>query len=261
MTAVLATSGETPLEQWERRTRWLIVLAALVPLFGALGGGDTVHGGQLVIDFVAWAVFAVDLAVHLRLRRRYVRTWQGMFDVGIVLLTFPWYFLPGLAAGQAVVAVRLARLARVAALLLKGGIASVFLRLGKTAVFAVSLVLVAAIIVRRVEPSSSGFDSFGDSLWWAVVTITTVGYGDLVPVTVEGRIAAGVLMVGGLAVLGSIAATLGAYLNAEERASARAEREDVTVETVLSEVRRLHTKVDAIADGGRETSPRAGPEA
>ena len=246
------------LTHWEQRTRWVIVLAALIPLFGALGGSDSVDRGQLGIDIVAWVVFAVDLAVHLRLRRHYLRTWQGTIDLGIVLLTFPWYIIPGFSAAQILVAVRLARLARVVALVVKGGIAHVFFRLGKTAVFAVALVLASAIVVRRVEPPSSGFDSLGDAVWWAVVTITTVGYGDLVPVTTEGRIAAGILMVGGLAVFGSIAATLAAYLNLQEQSRGAPEGREVTVETLLEEVQHIHRKVDTLTAGQSPDAPDQG---
>jgi len=250
-----AVTVDPRLTQWEERTRWVIVLAALIPLFGALGGSDTISGGQVAIDIVAWVVFAVDLAVHLRLRRHYLRTWPGTVDLGIVLLTFPWYVIPGFSAAQVLVAVRLARLARVVALVVKGRIAQVFFRLGKTAVFAVALVLAAATVVRRVEPPSSGFDSLGDSIWWAVVTITTVGYGDLVPVTPEGRIAAGILMVGGLAVFGSIAATLAAYLNLQGQSRAAAEDRAITVETLLEEVQHLHRKVDTLMAGESPDTP------
>jgi len=259
VTTAVAGSDETRLARWEQQTRWVIVLAALIPLFGALGDDSDIHSGQLGIDVLAWLVFAVDLAVHLRLRRRYLRTWRGVLDVAIVIVTFPWYVLPGLSGSQLLVTARLARLARIVVVVVKGGIARVVVRLGKTAVFAVSLAVAAAIIVKQVEPPSSGFDSFGDSLWWAVVTITTVGYGDLVPVTVQGRIAAGVLMVGGLAVLGSIAATLGAYLYVEE-GSGGFDPDELTLASLLGEIRALHHKVDSLTDEP-PSSPREEPPA
>jgi voltage-gated potassium channel len=54
--------------------------------------------------------------------------------------------------------------------------------------------------------------TFWDALWWAVVTITTVGYGDVSPVTTEGRLAAGVLMVLGIAFFSFLTATFTAAL-------------------------------------------------
>jgi voltage-gated potassium channel len=58
------------------------------------------------------------------------------------------------------------------------------------------------------SPTNEEFDTFGDSLWWGIVTLTTVGYGDIVPITEKGRIAGTFLMLTGIATLGLIAGTL-----------------------------------------------------
>jgi voltage-gated potassium channel len=52
--------------------------------------------------------------------------------------------------------------------------------------------------------------NLGDAFWWAIVTVTTVGYGDIYPVTTEGKIIASVLMIFGIAILGILISTLGA---------------------------------------------------
>jgi voltage-gated potassium channel len=52
----------------------------------------------------------------------------------------------------------------------------------------------------------STFGSWGDSLWWALTTLTTVGYGDHMPVTTAGRLVAAAVMIAGVAVLGGVAA-------------------------------------------------------
>jgi len=52
----------------------------------------------------------------------------------------------------------------------------------------------------------------GDAFWWAIVTVTTVGYGDIYPVTVEGKIIASILMIFGIAILGVLISTLGVSL-------------------------------------------------
>jgi voltage-gated potassium channel len=61
-----------------------------------------------------------------------------------------------------------------------------------------------------------GFENIWDSLWWGVVTITTVGYGDLVPESAAGRAVATVLMMGGLALLGALAGSLAAFLRIQD---------------------------------------------
>jgi len=64
---------------------------------------------------------------------------------------------------------------------------------------AITIVLVAGLVERLVEPEV--FDSLGLSYWWAITTVTTVGYGDVVPVSTGGRVVGSVLMLSGLALI------------------------------------------------------------
>lgn len=80
---------------------------------------------------------------------------------------------------------------------------------GATAiVYAASLAILEA---ERGQPGSH-INSFGDALWWAMVTVTTVGYGDLIPVTATGRLVAVALMIGGITLLGVVTATLASWI-------------------------------------------------
>jgi voltage-gated potassium channel len=67
--------------------------------------------------------------------------------------------------------------------------------------------------------SNRAIGSFGDALWWAVVTATTVGYGDVSPVTLEGRLIAVVLMLTGIGVIGVFTATVASAFFEEEKDS------------------------------------------
>jgi voltage-gated potassium channel len=82
----------------------------------------------------------------------------------------------------------------------------------------------AVLAVERGAPHATIL-SFGDAVWWACVTIATVGYGDYVPVTVLGRLLAVLLMVGGLVIIGTASATIVSYLN-ERLAQARERLEE-----------------------------------
>lgn len=197
---------------WEHRTLPLIVAAALLPMVQVFSGRpDWV---ETLIDSAAWLVFVLDLIVHIRIKRSYLRTGLGKFDLAINIITFPWMLLfPGATVLQSLAVVRLARLARVAVVALRGvpKLRSLFEKLGRAFLYVAIIVVAASLIEMRVEPESSGFVTFGDSLWWGVVTLTTVGYGDIAPVTSVGRVVGVVVMLVGLAFLGTIAGSLASF--------------------------------------------------
>jgi voltage-gated potassium channel len=195
----------------------------VVPLIGVGTGTEGFGVGGVTIELLSWAVFVVDLVVHLRLRRRYLRTGVGRFDLAVVLLTSPWYLIPGAGGGEVVALLRLARLARVLMVAARGPvIRRTIQRLGRPFLYAVVALLVSSIIVYRAEDGKAGFETYGDALWWGVVTITTVGYGDLIPSTPVARYAATALMVAGVALLGTIAASLASLFRLEDVADEKA---------------------------------------
>ena len=237
------------LQRWERRTRLPIVLAAVLPVVTLLG--PTEDGARLGLDLATWAVFVVDLVVHVWLRRGYLRSRWGIFDVVVVLLSFPWYVFPGISGSDVLVLARLARLGRVLALGVKGDLLVFLQRMGRSGAVAGSLCLFAAVVVRAVEPASSGFGDLGDGLWWSMVTLTTVGYGDLFPVTTAGRIVAVLLMFGGLALLGTIAGSLAALFEKEDEEAdaeheAREDAQAADLAALRAEIRALHEKLDRL---------------
>jgi voltage-gated potassium channel len=76
-------------------------------------------------------------------------------------------------------------------------------------IFVISLAVFSA---ERHAPNAT-ITNYGDAVWWAMETISTVGYGDMVPVTVPGRIFAVMLMLGGMVIVGATTATVISYLN------------------------------------------------
>jgi voltage-gated potassium channel len=76
---------------------------------------------------------------------------------------------------------------------------------------------IASLVAYHAEhPVNPEFATVGDALWWGIVTITTVGYGDIVPKTTTGRWAAVVIMVTGIAVLGVLAGSLASFFRLGE---------------------------------------------
>ena len=87
---------------------------------------------------------------------------------------------------------------------------------------ATAMSVIAAVIERLIDPA---FDDMGIALWWAVTTVTTVGYGDIVPESHAGRAAASVLMITGLALIPTLTSIVVATLVAQRSAQERQEEE------------------------------------
>ena len=100
--------------------------------------------------------------------------------------------------------------------------------------------LAGALLEYYVERDAGGVSSFGDALWWAVVTATTVGYGDLSPVTSTGRVIAVVLMFVGIGVIGAFTATIASWFIEQEHMADRPQQGD--------DVRRRLDAIDAKLD-------------
>ena len=90
--------------------------------------------------------------------------------------------------------------------------------LTSVSVIAILLVIFSAIAILQVETDpNSNIKTAEDAIWWAYVTITTVGYGDKFPVTTEGRIIAAVLMTAGVGLFGTFTAYVASWFVIDEK--------------------------------------------
>ncbi len=110
----------------------------------------------------------------------------------------------------------------------------------KTAAIAATVViLVASLLVRDLERNNPDLNTFGEALWWSVVTSTTVGYGDRVPLTPAGQFVAVILMILGIGLFGTLAATLTSAITAGRP-------KDVSNEVILAEITRLREQIERL---------------
>lgn len=191
-----------------------LVLAATLALIPVLVLEADATGGWQTVAFVAnwliWGIFAVELAAILIVAtRRKAALRAHWLDVAIVLLTVPLF-------GELLASLRFVRLARLLRLLRAGVIIGRAIqaqrRLGSGAILrVVALVTVFIVVVAgaaQATVNAGEFPSVWDGIWWAVVTVTTVGYGDLYPVTVQGRLIGMGVMLLGIGFLSVLTATV-----------------------------------------------------
>jgi voltage-gated potassium channel len=234
---------------WQARWNLPILLAAFLPLFITSPDARWV---AWVIGFGSWLVFVVDLVVQRHIDPQYLHRRNGRIDVVIVLLTFPYYLLPGAHGASALL--MLARLGRVARVLMATkGLRRLAQRLGTVAIIAALVVTVASLAAYQAEhPVNKEFATVGDAFWWGIVTLTTVGYGDVVPVTHAGRFAGIAIMFTGIAVLGVLAGSLASLFN-RDRSEDEAEPAQVgtaraELEALQRDLAAMHERIGRLAE-------------
>jgi len=244
-----------------------IVVSAILPLVIVPESNGWVG---VVVGVVTWLVFLADYVMHARHLERYGRTRLGRFDLFVVVATAPWFLIPGAQGSQFAVLLRLARLARLA--MATRGARRLFERLGRVAAVAGGVVVIGSLVAYHAEhPVNSEFATVGDALWWGIVTLTTVGYGDIVPKTTTGRWVAVVIMLTGIAVLGLLAGSLASFFRLEngkpsaesptagEAEHAAASSGDAALQALTAEVSALRHQVQTLA--ARLAGVPAGPPA
>jgi voltage-gated potassium channel len=166
------------------------------------------------MDWSIWGIFAIEFLVLISVRPR-VRLLRAstVLKFAVVALSFPR--LPNLLS-----LVRLARLVRPLRLVRLTGVTAwgmgamkeILGRRGLLHVAAITtlLILVGGGCLSILEPETVK-GGFGDGIWWAIVTATTVGYGDISPSTLWGRIIAALLMLVGIGLMSTLAASITSY--------------------------------------------------
>lgn len=158
---------------------------------------DALQGIQLFV----WAAFAVDYVTR------------------VILVANRWDYVRHHRADLLMVLVPMLRMLRVV-LLLRKSLRSVSTEriTGSLLTIVAAVVVGAAVLewnIERQQPDAN-IQTFGEALWWAVVTTTTVGYGDFFPTSPQGRIVGAALMIVGIGLIGTVSASIASWFVARK---------------------------------------------
>jgi voltage-gated potassium channel len=205
-----AAASTAARDRWEDVTTWPLMAASVLFLIAyswSILDTTLTSDGIVVIAVIlgtVWAAFLIDYVVR------------------IVLSPHKWFFIGHSKVDLLSVILPIARPFRLLKYLgripLLGGNSGAALRrrvIIIAATFVVMFIYVISLAEYAAERGAKGANitSFGDSVWWACVTMATVGYGDYFPITIMGRVLAVILMVGGIAIVGTASGTLVSFLN------------------------------------------------
>jgi voltage-gated potassium channel len=154
------------------------------------------------VQWISWIAFAADLIYGLTKsnnKKRYLM--KHPLEVAAVLLPFlrPLRLMRVISFGG--LALQKVAIGRQFAITVKVAISALF----------ISYIAAIQITISERGVEGSNIKTFNDGLWWAVTTVTTVGYGDRFPTTTEGRLLAVLLMITGISLVGVITASVAAW--------------------------------------------------
>ena len=185
-----------------------------------------------VLEWTFTIIFTIEYAMRIwvvRRKRRYIFSFFGIVDFLSILPTYLGLFFAGSQYLMMIRILRLLRMFRVLKMARHVGEANVLLdalRASRTKILVfvfgvLTLVCVEGTLMYLIEGQreGSGFTSIPTSIYWGIVTITTVGYGDIAPITVLGKMMASVIMLTGFAIIavptGIVTAEIGRRMKVE----------------------------------------------
>ena len=197
------------LTQWQKKTAipslllsLLFTVSFVVPIYW-YPVDSNLKSICTFINYVTWLIFALDYAYQIKLAPdnvKYLKT--HIFELLLVILPF---FRP-LRALRAIAFTAQASIRSKKAL-----IKSIPIVMSGATVLMIIIMGAAILDIERNAPGAN-IKTPMDALWWGLVTVTTIGYGDKFPVTTEGRLVAGVLIIFGIALISTLTGAFAAWV-------------------------------------------------
>ncbi|HEU4565953.1 MAG TPA: ion transporter [Gemmatimonadaceae bacterium] len=202
----------------------VITLSVATVMLDSVRSINAVYGGALrAAEWAFTAIFTVEYVLRLLAVRRPLRYALSFYGLVDLLALLPSYVSLVLPAGRYLLVIRVMRLLRIFRVLKLGPFLMEGMALGaalrasrhKIAVFlatVLTLVVLIGTLMYVIEGEAHGFTSIPASMYWTIVTLTTVGYGDLAPQTEVGKLLAGCVMILGFGIIAVPTGIVGAEL-------------------------------------------------
>ena len=190
-----------------------IIVSVVLAMLDSVGSIQAVYGQWLYIgEWIFTLLFTVEYLLRLFCVQRpslYARSFFGIVDLLAILPTYLSVILPG---GQYFIIIRVFRLLRIfrvfklvqflsEARLLLDALRASFRKIAVFLCTVMTLVIIFGALMYVVEGAANGFTSIPRSIYWAIVTMTTVGYGDISPQTDLGQALAAIIMIIGYGII------------------------------------------------------------
>jgi voltage-gated potassium channel len=234
----------------------MILLAAWIIIDGYLQSQVSTYQYGQISDWLIWGFFAVEtitLSLLVNNPKSYLRgNWVNLL---IILFSFPllWELFP-YAAGF-----RILRLVVLFTLILQASktLQKVLGRnnLGSALISSFILIVIAGTIMSVIDPN---VDTPMDGIWWAWVTVTTVGYGDIVPGSNAGRLFGAFLILMGIGLFTMLTASFAAFFMAEdEKVMIKEEHQNIkNLSNIETRMTLLEAKIDTLLDNQEKIQKR-----
>lgn len=192
---------------------WLILFSVFVVMIESIPEFGTNHSGIFqATEWILTIIFTIEYLLRIWISQKsvsYIFSFWGLIDFLSVLPTYLSLFFIGYHYLLVVRIFRLLRIFRILKLVRFNREAQVLVTALRTSIYKISIFLMAVVaivtflgtIMYVVEGGKDGFTSIPQSIYWAIVTVTTVGYGDLVPHTVLGKFISSFAMIIGYAII------------------------------------------------------------
>jgi len=209
---------------------WFIGISVFTIVIESVESIRQSYGPFLIfLEWLFTIVFTIEYGLRLwivRRKLRYARSFFGMVDLLSILPSWLELVIPDahyLMALRVLRLMRMFRILKMAEHLEEASVLVTALRASRRKIFVfmlfiISLVCVEGTIMYVIEhEAKSGFNSIPEAIYWAIVTITTVGYGDISPVTVAGKMMASLIMLTGFAIIAVPTGIVSSELNRETK--------------------------------------------